>query len=71
MFQKVKGVADNFFDMPYWSGVIKKIEAHLQCYNFSHINVPILEHVSLFERGLGFQTDVVSKQMFVMQSKNV
>jgi histidyl-tRNA synthetase len=70
MFPKVKGVADNFFDMPYWSGVIKKIEAHLQCYNFSQINIPILEHVSLFERGLGYETDVVSKQMFIMQSKN-
>lgn len=70
MFPKVKGVADNFFDMPYWSGVVKKIEAHLQCYNFSQINIPILEYVSLFERGLGYETDVVSKQMFIMQSKN-
>ncbi len=70
MFPKVKGVADNFFDMPYWSGVIKKIEAHVQCYNFSQINIPILEHISLFERGLGYETDVVSKQMFIMQSKN-
>lgn len=69
MFPKVKGVADNFFDMPYWSGVIKKIDVTLQCYNFSQINVAILEHVSLFERGLGYQTDVVSKQMFIMQSK--
>ncbi|OGB85940.1 histidine--tRNA ligase, partial [candidate division TM6 bacterium RIFCSPHIGHO2_12_FULL_38_8] len=69
MFPKVKGVADNFFDMPYWSGVIKKIESTLQSYNFSQINIPILEHVSLFERGLGYETDVVSKQMFVIQSK--
>ncbi len=70
MFPKVKGVADNFFDMPYWSGVIKKIEAHLQYYNFSQINIPTLEYVSLFERGLGYETDVVSKQMFIMQSKH-
>lgn len=69
MFQKVKGVSDNFFDMPYWTSVKKKIETHLQRYNFSPIDIPILEHVSLFERGLGYQTDVVSKQMFVMQSR--
>lgn len=69
MFPKVKGVADNFFDMPYWSGVIKKIESTLQSYNFSQINIPILEQVSLFERGLGYETDVVSKQMFIIQSK--
>lgn len=70
MFPKVKGVADNFFHMPYWSAVQKKIEAHLKNYNFSPIDIPILEYVSLFERGLGFQTDVVDKQMFVMQAKN-
>lgn len=69
MFKKVKGVADNFFDMAYLSGTIKKIEAHLKRYNFTQIDLPILEHVSLFERGLGYETDVVSKQMFVMQSK--
>lgn len=69
MFKKVKGVADNFFDMAYLSGTIKKIESHLKRYNFTQIDLPILEHVSLFERGLGYETDVVSKQMFVMQSK--
>lgn len=70
MFSRVKGVADNFFDRAYWSGVQKKIEAHLKRYNFSEIEIPILEYVSLFERGLGMQTDVVDKQMFIMQSKN-
>jgi histidyl-tRNA synthetase len=70
MFPKVKGVTDNFFDMTYWSQVIKKIEAHLQSYNFSEIEIPILEHMTLFERGLGFETDVVSKQMFVIQPKD-
>lgn len=69
MFFKVKGVCDNFFDMTYWNGVRKKIEAHLKQYNFSEIETPILEYVSLFERGLGYETDVVSKQMFVIQPK--
>lgn len=69
MFLKVKGVSDNFFEMTYWSGVRKKIEAHLKRYNFCEIDIPILEHVSLFQRGLGYETDVVSKQMFIMESK--
>ncbi|MBI2353295.1 histidine--tRNA ligase [Candidatus Dependentiae bacterium] len=69
MYSKVKGVTDNFFDMIYWSGVRKKIETHLKKYNFSEIELPTLEHVSLFERGLGFETDVVSKQMFLIQSR--
>ncbi|MCX5923946.1 MAG: histidine--tRNA ligase [Candidatus Dependentiae bacterium] len=69
MFLKVKGVCDNFFEMTYWSGVRKKIEAHLKSYNFGEIDTPILEHVSLFQRGLGYETDVVSKQMFIIESK--
>ena len=70
MFPRVKGVTDNFFDMSYWTGVQKKIEAHLKRYNFLEIEIPMLEYVSLFQRGLGMQTDVVAKQMFIMQSKN-
>jgi len=69
MFSKVKGVADNFFEMSYSSGVKKKIESHLKRYNFSEIDLPILEYVSLFQRGLGYETDVVSKQMFIIQPK--
>lgn len=69
MFQKVKGVADNFFNMNYWTSVIHIIESHLHTYNFFQIDIPILEHVNLFERGLGYETDVVSKEMFVMQPK--
>ena len=69
MFSRVKGVCDNFFDMSYWSGVRKKIESHLKRYNFAEIETPILEYVSLFERGLGYETDVVSKQMFILASK--
>jgi len=69
MFPRVKGVADNFFEMSYWSGVRKKIEAHIRKYNFAEIDIPLIEHVSLFQRGLGYETDVVSKEMFILQSK--
>lgn len=69
MFKKVKGVADIFFEMPYWTGVQKKIEAHVQRYNFSKVELPILEHVPLFTRGLGSDTEVVSKQMFIIAAR--
>lgn len=69
MFPRVKGVADNFFEMSFWSGVRKKIEAHIKKYNFTEIDMPLLEHVALFQRGLGYETDVVSKQMFLIQPK--
>ena len=69
MFLRVKGTVDNFFDTGFWSGVANKIFMTLKRYNFSEIHTPLLEYVSLFERGLGYETDVVSKQMFVVQTK--
>jgi len=69
MFPRVKGVTDNFFEMTYYSGIRKKIEGHLKRYNFFEIDIPMIEYVSLFERGLGYETDVVSKQMFIIQKK--
>lgn len=70
MFQKVKGTADNFFEMAYWNGVIKKIMTHLKRYNFQEIEIPLIEHTELFERGLGVETDVISKQMFLIANKS-
>ncbi len=70
MFQKVKGTTDNFFEMTYWNGVLKKIIAHLKRYNFAQIDIPLMEHTALFERGLGVETDVISKQMFLIANKS-
>lgn len=70
MFQRVKGTSDNFFEMAYWNGTIKKIITHLKRYNFQEINIPLIEHTSLFERGLGVETDVISKQMFLIANKS-
>jgi len=70
MFQRVKGTTDNFFEMAYWNGVIKKIITHLKRYNFQEINIPLIEHTALFERGLGVETDVISKQMFLIANKS-
>ena len=69
MFLKIKGTLD-IFDYRLIEGVLQIVQNHLKNYNFSQVATPILESVSLFERGLGFQTDVVSKQMFIVQSKS-
>ncbi|MBV8660564.1 MAG: histidine--tRNA ligase [Candidatus Dependentiae bacterium] len=69
MFPRIKGTQD-ILDYRLIEGVLQIIEHHFKNYNFSQVSTPILESVSLFERGLGFQTDVVSKQMFVVQSKS-
>ena len=70
MFQRVKGTTDNFFEMTYWNGVINKIIVHIKKYNFQQIEIPLIEHTYLFERGLGVETDVISKQMFLIANKS-
>ena len=35
---------------------------------FSEIRTPVLESVAVFQRSLGLHSDVVSKEMFVVQS---
>ena len=69
MFTRVKGTQD-WLDCSLAQGVLKKVEGFLKIHNFSYIMTPLLEYVQLFERGLGYETDVVSKQMFLIDSKN-
>ncbi len=69
MFPRIKGTQD-ILDYRLIEGVLQIIDHHLKNYNFSQVSIPILESISLFERGLGVQTDVVSKEMFVVQSKS-
>ncbi len=39
-------------------------------YGFGEINLPIMESIAVFSRGLGESSDVVSKEMFLLASKN-
>ena len=63
MFSKVKGTQD-WLDMALLQGVLAKVHTFLAVHNFSEIATPLLEYAALFERSLGNETDVVSKQMF-------
>ena len=35
---------------------------------FAEIRTPVMEHIAVFQRSLGLQSDVVSKEMFVLKS---
>ncbi len=63
---RVKGTND-FLDLTLYNFVIDQIRKHLGIYCFNQIETPILEHVELFKRTLGLNTDVVSKEMFLIQ----
>src|SRR5690606_14932595 len=68
MIQKVKGTQD-FLDVTLFNFVVEKIKKHLSHYNFTEIQTPLIEYLDLFQRSLGEHTEVVSKEMFVIESR--
>ncbi|PIS34054.1 MAG: histidine--tRNA ligase, partial [Candidatus Omnitrophica bacterium CG08_land_8_20_14_0_20_41_16] len=71
MFKKVSGTKDI---LPKESGIWQEIEEIsrrvFSLYNFKEIRSPLIEEAALFNRSLGEGTEIVQKQMFLMQNKN-
>ena len=65
MISRVKGTHD-FLDMRLFNFIKQVIDLQTAQYHFKEISTPILEHTDLFKRSLGLQTDVVSKEMFII-----
>lgn len=68
MIQKVKGTQD-FLDLTLFNFIVTTIKKHLSVYNFTEIQTPLVEYLDLFQRSLGEHTEVVSKEMFVIESR--
>jgi histidyl-tRNA synthetase len=66
MIQRIKGTQD-FLDLTLFNYLLTKAHKHLELYNFKEIATPILEPLDLFKRSLGLETDVVTKEMFVIK----
>lgn len=67
MIQKVRGMQD-IFTMKEYDRIVELISVSLINQGFSHIKLPTIEYVQLFEKTLGNETDVVSKEMFLVSS---
>ncbi len=64
-FSLVKGFKDILpAEQMYWNFVRGKFTSIAEAYGFLRIDLPILEDTGLFARGIGEETDVVSKEMF-------
>ncbi len=70
MIPRVRGTRD-FLDLKLMNFTLETIKKHLKKYHFHEIMTPLLEPVALFKRSLGIETDVVSKEMFVVSSSSV
>jgi len=68
MISRVKGTQD-FIDLSLFNFIISQTKHHVQYYQFTEIATPILEHIELFKRSLGIYTDVVSKEMFLIDNR--
>jgi histidyl-tRNA synthetase len=66
---RVKGTQD-FLDLTLYNYIIDVARDHLQTYHFIEIGTPILESTELFRRSLGLQTDVVTKEMFIIEQRD-
>lgn len=69
MVARVRGTRD-IIDPRLMFFAMKTITKHLQKYHFQQIITPIIEPVALFKRSLGLETDVVSKEMFIVGSSS-
>lgn len=65
MIKAVKGTRDLLPpDTALWNHVESVVREVFRAYNFQEIRTPIFESTELFARGVGEETDIVSKEMF-------
>lgn len=69
MISRIKGMQD-FLDLSLYNGIVTLVKKHLATYNFKEIATPILEPLGLFQRSLGLETDVVTKEMYTISTHN-
>ncbi|MBS3786575.1 histidine--tRNA ligase [Candidatus Bipolaricaulota bacterium] len=56
-------------DMPYWHAVEREVRSTMPLYGYEEIRTPIMEKTEVFARGVGEETDVVSKEMYTFEDK--
>ncbi|MFN8556845.1 MAG: histidine--tRNA ligase [Dehalococcoidia bacterium] len=70
MFTAPRGLADVLPDeQAYWRHVRAAAERLAGLYGYRPIDTPVFEEVGVFERGIGEGTDIVEKEMFLLQPR--
>jgi len=70
MFKKVPGTKDILpEDVSSWQRIEQLSRNIFSVYNYKEIRTPIIEEAALFNRSLGESTEVVQKQMFLINNK--
>jgi histidyl-tRNA synthetase len=70
MIKAVRGTRDLLPpDTALWNFVESAVRDVFRAYNFQEIRTPIFESTELFARGVGEETDIVSKEMFSWEDR--
>jgi histidyl-tRNA synthetase len=70
MIKAVRGTRDLLPpDTGLWNFVERKVREVFARYNYQEIRTPVFESTELFARGVGEETDIVSKEMFTWEDK--
>src|ERR1700753_3768872 len=71
MIRAVKGTRDLLPpDTAVWNRVERIAREVFAAYNYQEIRTPILEETALFARGVGEETDIVSKEMYTFEDRD-
>src|SRR6266567_2393583 len=71
MIRAVKGTRDLLPpDTAVWNRVDQIAREVFRAYNYHEIRTPILEETQLFARGVGQETDIVSKEMYTFVDRD-
>jgi histidyl-tRNA synthetase len=70
MIKAVRGTRDLLPpDTDLWNFVEARVREVFRSYNFHEIRTPVFESTELFARGVGEETDIVSKEMFTWEDR--
>src|SRR5512135_902457 len=70
MIKAVRGTRDLLPpDTDLWNRVEAKVRDIFARYNYHEIRTPVFEDTSLFSRGVGEETDIVTKEMFTWEDR--
>ncbi len=69
-YQTARGTRDILpKDQPYWQMIRQTSECVLQSLGIKRIDLPTFENAEIFSRGIGKDTDIVSKEMYLLSKR--
>jgi histidyl-tRNA synthetase len=70
MIEAVKGTQDILPDeMPKWHLIEEAARRLFASYGYREVRTPVFERTELFARGIGAETDIVSKEMYTFEDR--